>query len=82
MWGLDVGGTSAYGAARGLLAESRLSSRSRERKSPSPPLPSWDRSPFFLVQEVVWNYGAGVAGHKFYSPRNEKFLWYVKHELD
>jgi adenine-specific DNA-methyltransferase len=34
--------------------------------------------PFFLMQEIVWHYGAGVAGRKFYSPRNEKFLWYVK----
>lgn len=38
----------------------------------------WDRIPFYLIQEVVWNYGAGVAGRKFFSPRNEKFLWYVK----
>ena len=38
----------------------------------------WDRVPLFLVQEVVWNYGAGVAGRHFFSPRNEKFLWYVK----
>lgn len=30
-----------------------------------------------LFQEVVWNYGTGVAGSKFFSPRNEKFLWYV-----
>lgn len=44
------------------------------------PLPYllWDQSPFHLIQEVVWNYGAGVAGKKFLSPRNEKFLWYVK----
>jgi len=27
---------------------------------------------------VVWNYGAGVAAKKALSPRNEKFLWYVK----
>lgn len=40
----------------------------------------WEIMPFFLVQEVVWNYGAGVAGKKFFSPRNEKFLWYVKNE--
>ncbi|MCP4359785.1 MAG: site-specific DNA-methyltransferase [Chloroflexi bacterium] len=40
----------------------------------------WDRVPFFLIQEIIWNYGAGVAGRKFYSPRNEKFLWYVKNE--
>lgn len=38
----------------------------------------WDRIPFYMIQEVVWHYGAGVAGRKFYSPRNEKFLWYVK----
>lgn len=38
----------------------------------------WDRVPFYLIQEIVWNYGAGVAGSKFFSPRNEKFLWYVK----
>lgn len=38
----------------------------------------WDKIPFYLIQEIVWNYGAGVAGTKFFSPRNEKFLWYVK----
>ena len=44
------------------------------------PLPYllWERVPFFLLQEVVWNYGAGVAARKMLSPRNEKFLWYVK----
>ena len=44
------------------------------------PLPYllWDRIPFFLLQEIVWNYGAGVAARKMLSPRNEKFLWYVK----
>lgn len=40
----------------------------------------WNRVPFYLIQEIVWNYGAGVAGRKFFSPRNEKFLWYVKDE--
>lgn len=38
----------------------------------------WDKIEFYLVQEIVWNYGAGVAGKKFFSPRNEKVLWYVK----
>jgi len=38
----------------------------------------WDRSPFFMIQEIVWNYGAGVASRNSYSPRNEKFLWFVK----
>jgi adenine-specific DNA-methyltransferase len=46
------------------------------------PLPYlvWDIVPFYLIQEIVWNYGAGVAGRKFLSPRNEKWLWYVKNE--
>lgn len=38
----------------------------------------WNKSEFFLIQEVIWNYGAGVAGKRFFSPRNEKLLWYVK----
>jgi adenine-specific DNA-methyltransferase len=38
----------------------------------------WGRVPFYLIQEVVWNYGAGVACKHSFSPRNEKFLWYVK----
>ena len=44
------------------------------------PLPYllWDKSPFYLMQEVVWNYGAGVAARTSLSPRNEKLLWYVK----
>ena len=42
----------------------------------------WNRVGFFLVQEVVWNYGAGVASRRSFSPRNEKFLWYVKNEQD
>lgn len=40
----------------------------------------WDKVPLFFVQEVVWNYGAGVAGKKFFSPRNEKFLFFAKDE--
>lgn len=38
----------------------------------------WDRIPFYLQQEIVWYYGAGVASRKSFSPRNEKFLWYLK----
>lgn len=38
----------------------------------------WDRSSFYFLQEIVWHYGAGVATRKLFSPRNEKFLWYVK----
>jgi len=53
-----------------------------EGRAKAIPLPYlvWDKIPFFLIQEVVWNYGAGVAGRKFFSPRNEKILWYVKNE--
>nr|O52692.1 RecName: Full=Type II methyltransferase M.ScaI; Short=M.ScaI; AltName: Full=Modification methylase ScaI; AltName: Full=N-4 cytosine-specific methyltransferase ScaI [Streptomyces caespitosus]AAC97178.1 ScaI methyltransferase [Streptomyces caespitosus] len=42
----------------------------------------WDKSPFYMIQEVVWNYGAGVASRKSFSPRNEKFLWYVRDPLN
>lgn len=42
----------------------------------------WDKSPFYMIQEVVWNYGAGVACKKRLSPRNEKLLWYVKDPED
>ena len=46
------------------------------------PLPYllWDRIPFYMLQEIVWNYGAGVAAKRTFSPRNEKFLWLVKSE--
>lgn len=40
----------------------------------------WNRVDFFLVQEIVWHYGAGVASRRSFSPRNEKFLWFVKDE--
>jgi adenine-specific DNA-methyltransferase len=48
------------------------------------PLPYllWDKSPFFLVQEIVWQYGAGVSSRLAFSPRNEKVLWYVKDERE
>lgn len=49
-------------------------------KGKAVPLPYllWDKTNFFLIQELVWNYGAGVAARKSLSPRNEKILWYVK----
>jgi adenine-specific DNA-methyltransferase len=49
-------------------------------KAKAIPLPYllWDRIPFFMLQEIVWQYGAGVAAKMTFSPRNEKFLWYVK----
>lgn len=42
----------------------------------------WDKTEFYLMQEIVWNYGAGVACKKKLSPRNEKILWYVKNKQD
>lgn len=38
----------------------------------------WDKSPFYLIQEIVWHYGAGVSTRHRLSPRNEKWLFYVK----
>lgn len=48
------------------------------------PLPYlvWRTVPFYLVQEIVWHYGAGVASRRMLSPRNEKWLWYVKDQDD
>lgn len=40
----------------------------------------WDKINFYLMQEIVWKYGAGVSAKKFFAPRNEKFLFYVKNE--
>ena len=42
----------------------------------------WDKTDFYLIQEIVWNYGAGVSCKKKLSPRNEKLLWYVKDSGD
>lgn len=42
----------------------------------------WNRLKFFLQQEIVWNYGAGVSCKNYLSPRNEKILWYVKNSED
>ena len=51
-----------------------------EGRGKAVPLPYllWDASPFFMVQEIVWHYGAGVSARSSLSPRNEKFLWFVK----
>lgn len=51
----------------------------RGRAVPIPYL-LWDKIPFYLSQEIVWNYGAGVACKNYLSPRNEKILWYIKDE--
>jgi len=34
----------------------------------------WDKSDFYLLQEVVWKYGAGVSAKRRLSPRNQP-LW-------
>jgi len=38
----------------------------------------WNKSRFYLLQEVVWKYGAGVATKRRLSPRNEKWLFFIK----
>ncbi len=42
----------------------------------------WDRSDFYLLQEVVWHYSAGVSTRRRLSPRNEKWLFYVRDPRD
>ena len=34
------------------------------------------------MQEIVWKYGAGVSAKRRLSPRNEKWLFYVKNPDD
>lgn len=43
------------------------------------PLPYllWDKTPFYMQQEIVWHYGAGVASKHRFSPRNEKWLFFT-----
>lgn len=52
------------------------------QKGKAVPIPYllWDKMSFYLQQEIVWNYGAGVSARNYLSPRNEKILWYVKDE--
>jgi adenine-specific DNA-methyltransferase len=38
----------------------------------------WDKTKFYMLQEIVWKYGAGVSTKRRLSPRNEKWLFYVK----
>ncbi len=38
----------------------------------------WNLSPFYLLQEVIWRYEAGVSTRTRLSPRNEKWLYYLK----
>ena len=38
----------------------------------------WNTTDFYFMQEIVWHYKAGVSAKKYFSPRNEKYLWYVK----
>lgn len=40
----------------------------------------WDKTDFYFMQEIVWYYKAGVATKKYFSPRNEKYLWYIKNQ--
>jgi len=65
MW-LNLGYTPLQGKARALPLSYLL----------------YDKLPrsLFFMQEIVWNYSAGVACKKMFSPRNEKLLWLVKDE--
>ena len=60
-----------------LLNVGYLSIQDKGRAIPIPYL-LWDKIQMYLQQEIVWNYGAGVACKNYLSPRNEKILWYVK----
>lgn len=53
-----------------------------EDKGRAVPIPYliWDKIPFYLNQEIIWHYEAGVAAKNYLSPRNEKILWYVKNK--
>jgi len=64
-----------------LLNVGYLEVKNKGRAIPIPYL-IWDKLKFYLNQEIVWNYGAGVASKNYLSPRNEKILWYVKNSLD
>ena len=64
-----------------LLNVGYLKMKNIARAIPIPYL-IWDKIKFYLVQEIIWKYGAGVACKRYLSPRNEKVLWYIKNELD
>jgi adenine-specific DNA-methyltransferase len=51
-----------------------------EGKGRAVPIPYllWDQTSFFLQQEIVWHYGAGVSTKRVFAPRNEKWLFYTK----
>lgn len=51
-----------------------------EKKGRAVPIPYllWDKMKFYLNQEIIWNYGAGVSTKNYLAPRNEKVLWYIK----
>ena len=51
-----------------------------QNKGRAVPIPYllWDKMKFYLHQEIIWNYGAGVGAKNYLSPRNEKVLWYIK----
>ena len=55
-----------------------------ERKGRAVPISYllWDQSPFFMQQEIVWHYGAGVTAKRGFAPRNEKWLFYTRHPDD
>jgi adenine-specific DNA-methyltransferase len=42
----------------------------------------WGKTEFYLLQEIIWKYGAGVSTKRRLSPRNEKWLFYIKNFND
>jgi adenine-specific DNA-methyltransferase len=73
--GLTYNATKYNGAL--LLNVGYLEVLNKGRAVPIPYL-LWDKMEFYLHQEIIWNYGAGVSAKKYLSPRNEKVLWYIK----
>lgn len=64
-----------------LLNVGYLEVKDKGRAVPIPYL-LWDKMKFYLHQEIIWNYGAGVSAKKYLAPRNEKVLWYIKNQND
>ncbi|MCC6526759.1 MAG: site-specific DNA-methyltransferase [Polyangiaceae bacterium] len=79
-WMNEVWGVTAPGGAFWL----NLGYLSVEGKGRAVPIAYilWDKSLFYLQQEVVWSYGAGVTAKRFFAPRNEKWLFYTKDAND
>lgn len=79
-WLVEIGElvfTTTKSSGSYLFNVGYLEVKDKGRAVPIPYL-LWDKMKFYLHQEIIWNYGAGVSAKKYLSPRNEKVLWYVK----